>query len=119
MARRLVWMPVLPRVTVSAALNLRESAGRTKGRVAKAAGWIQAAPAAQAVRWRNSRRFMGPPCCGDSGSILPLTGRAKLHGVIRRFARMNLEELRSRGIARPRPIYHLCPQAIQHAPRGR
>src|SRR5260370_977095 len=61
MARRLVWMPVLPRVTVSAALNLRESAGRTKGRVAKAAGWIQTAPAAQAVRWRNSRRFMGPP----------------------------------------------------------
>src|SRR5882724_4394095 len=60
MARRLVWMPVLPRVTVSAAVNLRESAEIAKARRANAEEWSQAAPAAQAVRWRNSRRFMGP-----------------------------------------------------------
>src|SRR3989475_6700119 len=66
MARRLVWMPVLPRVTVSAALNFRGSAGRAKARRAKAEAWRERAPAAQAVRWRNSRRFMRPPCCGVS-----------------------------------------------------
>src|SRR2546427_7587138 len=66
MARRLVWMPVLPRVTVSAALNFRGSAGRAKARRAKAEAWRERAPAAQAVRWRNSRRFMGPPCWGVS-----------------------------------------------------
>src|SRR6266404_5648077 len=61
MARRLVWMPVFPRVIVSAAANLRESAGIAKARRANAEEWSQAPPAAQAVRWRNSRRFMGPP----------------------------------------------------------
>src|SRR6202795_1643450 len=61
MASRLVWMRVLPRVTESAALNLRESAGIAKARRANAEEWSQAAPAVQAVRWRNSRRFMGPP----------------------------------------------------------
>src|SRR5580704_18810490 len=63
MARRLVWMPVLPRVTVSNALNLRgrgfsASAWARRG---KAAERSQAAPAAQAERRRNSRRFMEPP----------------------------------------------------------
>src|SRR6266567_5955049 len=62
MARRLVWMPVLPRVTVSAALNLRGSAGSAKARRVNADGWSDAAPAAQAVRWMNSRRFIRPPC---------------------------------------------------------
>src|SRR5260370_40679640 len=62
MARRLVWMPVLPRVTVSEALNFRGSAGRAKARRAKAEAWRESAPAAQAVPWRDSRRFMGPPC---------------------------------------------------------
>src|SRR6266478_3227285 len=61
MARRLVWMPVLPRVTVSAAVNLRESAGRVRACRANTPAGKKAAPAAQAVRWRNSRRFMGPP----------------------------------------------------------
>src|SRR5467141_1941195 len=77
MARRLVWMPVLPRVTVSEALNFRGSAGRAKARRAKAEALKERAPAAQAVRWRNSRRFMGPPCCGVSGGSLPPNGREK------------------------------------------
>src|SRR5258707_15659751 len=65
-------MPVLPRVTVSAALNLRERGGRAKGRRAKAALRNQAAPtAAQAGRWVNSRRFMGPPF-GDRGGGLSI-----------------------------------------------
>src|SRR6266852_5251180 len=70
MARRLVWMPVLPRVTVSAAANLRESAGIAKARRANAEEWSQAAPAAQAVRWRNSRRFMGASCGGVSWLVV-------------------------------------------------
>src|SRR6266481_2631990 len=61
MARRLVWMPVLPRITVSAAANLRESAGKLRACRANTLAGKKAAPAAQAVRWRNSRRFMGPP----------------------------------------------------------
>ena len=45
MARRLVWMPVLPSVTVSAALNFLERLGKAKARHANAAEWSQAAPA--------------------------------------------------------------------------
>src|SRR5712671_5491074 len=59
MARRLVWMPVLPRMTVSEALNFRGSGARAKARRANAEAWRESAPAAQAERWRNSRRFMG------------------------------------------------------------
>src|SRR6267143_3554933 len=107
MARRLVWMPVLPRVTVSAALNLRESAGRANGRCARAAVWIQAAPAAQAVRWMKSRRFMRPPCGSVSGVVYLLMDAQSGHWVTRRSATVKVEELHSRGTARPRPIYHL------------
>src|SRR5580693_2261522 len=63
MARRLVWMPVLPRVTVSDALNLRGRGLRARACTpwGNAAECSQAAPAVEAERRRNSRRFMGPP----------------------------------------------------------
>src|SRR5580658_18691 len=63
MARRLVWMPVLPRVTVSDALNLRGRGLRVRARArwGNAAWRSQTAPAAQAERKRNSRRFKRPP----------------------------------------------------------
>src|SRR5579864_1775656 len=61
MASRLVWIPVFPSFTLSEAVNLRESAGTASGPCANALGGSQAAPAAQAARCRNSRRFMGPP----------------------------------------------------------
>src|SRR5580700_11116775 len=63
MARRLVWMPVLPRVTVSDALNLRGRGLRAKARArwGNTAEWSQAAPAVQAERRINSRRFKRPP----------------------------------------------------------
>src|SRR5580704_4710739 len=63
MARRLVWMPVLPSVIVSDALNFRGRGlrARARPRWGKAAEWSQAVPAAQAERRRNSRRFMRPP----------------------------------------------------------
>src|ERR1700730_10443124 len=60
MARRLVLIPVLPRLTVSEAVNFVE-------RVCSASAFrmdlelSQAAPAAVAERTRNSRRRMGPP----------------------------------------------------------
>src|SRR5260370_36155047 len=59
---RLVGMSDFPIGTDSEALNFRGSAGRAKARRAKAEAWRESAPAAQAVPWRNSRRFMGPPC---------------------------------------------------------
>src|SRR5882672_5879319 len=83
MARRLVWMPVLPRVTGSAALNLRERAGRAKARRGNAEESSQAAPAAQAVRWRNSRRFMGPPCGGVSRLVVYYIDARETNLVIR------------------------------------
>src|SRR5690242_4172242 len=56
-------MPVLPNVTVSAALNLRESGLRVRASALRAnpAECSRAAPAVHAVRRRNSRRFMAPP----------------------------------------------------------
>src|SRR5216684_611298 len=84
-------MPVLPRVMVSAALNLRERGGGAKERRAKAALRNQAAPtAAQAVRWMNSRRFMGPPF-GDRGGGLSITWTS---GSEVRLSRQNCERSR-------------------------
>src|SRR6266852_1838137 len=80
MARRLVWMPVLPRVTVSAAVNLRESAGIAKARRANAEEWSQAPPAAHAVRWRNSRRFIGPPAVTVGADCLLYRRASKAFG---------------------------------------
>jgi len=53
------------------ALNFRERTGRANVRRAKACGWIQAAPAAQAVRWMKSRRFIWPPSCSVSAAFYP------------------------------------------------
>ncbi len=52
-----------PNVTVSEALNLRDRGLSVKARArrGKATECNQAAPAVQAERRRNSRRFMGPP----------------------------------------------------------
>src|SRR6266851_3259372 len=84
-------MPVLPRVMVSAALNLRERGGGAKERRAKAALRNQAAPtAAQAVRWMNSRRFMGPPF-GDRGGGLSIIWTS---GSEVRLSRQNCERSR-------------------------
>src|SRR5229473_3119783 len=84
-------MPVLPRVMVSAALNLRERGGGAKERRAKAALRNQAAPtAAQAVRWMNSRRFMGPPF-GDRGGGLSIMWTS---GSEVRLSRQNCERSR-------------------------
>src|SRR6266480_4028266 len=119
MARRLVWMPVLPRVTVSVALNLPERAGRASGRSAKAAGWIQAAPAAQAVRWMKSRRFMRPPYCSVLVLVHLLIDARSRRWVIRRTARVKFEELHSRETVPPRPIYRLRLPVTPHARRAR
>src|SRR6266581_3881654 len=54
-------MPVLPSVTLSEALNFRESAGIASGPRPNGLGWSHAAPAAQAARCKNSRRFIRPP----------------------------------------------------------
>src|SRR5258708_39019360 len=118
MARRLVWMPVFPRVMVSEALNFRGSTGRAKARCAKAEAWREKAPAAEITRWRNSRRFMGPPCCGVPRAPLISHGRAKQDSVIRHKPRARGEELRSRGNARPRPIFHLWRRGIRRARHG-
>src|SRR5215472_5506238 len=69
MASRLVWIPVCPSVTPSDALNFRGSGGSSSGLCVKVVEGSQAAPAAQAARWRNSRRFIGPPY--PPGSELP------------------------------------------------
>src|SRR2546423_2819 len=60
MARRLVLMPVAPKVTVSEAVNLLERgwAARVDKRVLELS---QATPAVVAERMRNSRRRMRPP----------------------------------------------------------
>src|SRR5271157_3384105 len=109
MARRLVWMPVLPRVMVSDPLNLRGRGFKVKARPrwGKAAEWSQAAPAAQAERRRNSRRFMRPPQkrsskewytymdgwmraaviknWSDAAEVVVLNGRAKRENSSRHF----------------------------------
>src|SRR5205807_3032919 len=59
MARRLVWIPVLPSVTVSEAWNFLDSTGGVLTRCWKLREGSQAPPATQAARCRNSRRFMG------------------------------------------------------------
>src|SRR5438045_9768738 len=105
MARRLVWMAVVPRVTVSEALNLRGRAGRAGAVRAKAEGWIQAAPAAQAVRWMKSRRFIWPPADAFPGLSTPQWTREGgdrfARGAKRPKGRRSVRH--SRGIARPRP----------------
>src|SRR5258708_11838963 len=54
-------MPVLPSGTLSEALKFRESAGIASGPCPNGLGWSHAAPAAQAARCKNSRRFIRPP----------------------------------------------------------
>src|SRR5919109_622627 len=76
MARRLVWMPVFPRVTVSEALNFRGRGGRVRALWAKLEEGNQAAPAAHAARCRNSRRFMGTSGNAES-QVTPNLGREK------------------------------------------
>src|SRR6266851_4400246 len=113
MARRLVWMPVLPRVTVSEALNLRERGGRAKGRRAKAALRNQAAPtAAQAVRWMNSRRFMGPPF-GNRGGGLSIIWTS---GSEVRLSRRNCEW--EPGIPPERAAIHRSLSLLDNLPMG-
>src|SRR5580658_6144949 len=85
MARRLVCMPVFPRVTVSAALNLRESCFREKARArwGNAAACTQAAPAVHAERRRNSRRFMRPPQRRHTRECYTPNGRRTAAAVIK------------------------------------
>src|SRR5581483_5117914 len=56
MARRVVWMPVRPRETVSAAENFCDSAGMARRLWASGVETNQAPATAREVRWRNSRR---------------------------------------------------------------
>src|SRR4051794_3225352 len=69
MARRLVLMPVLPSVTVSEAENFWPSVCSANA-LRMDLDESQAAPAAVAVRTRNSRRRMRPP--KDRGAVTRL-----------------------------------------------
>src|ERR1700675_1597218 len=93
MARRLVRMPVLPRITVSDALNFRGRGLRVKewARRGKAAEWSKAAPAVQAERRRNSRRFMGPPQKRPSRGWYTHYGRMGGGGGYQEFGRFCLK----------------------------
>src|SRR3974390_1247629 len=68
MARRLVWMPVLPRVTVSLAAYLRGSCVSASAlrRVLRAS---QAAPSPREVLTMNCLRFMGASLRGSSLTV--------------------------------------------------
>src|SRR5882672_1072553 len=111
MARRLVWMPVLPKVTISAAPNLRERAGRAKARQGNAVEWSHAAPAAQAVRWRNSRRFMGPPRGSVSRLVVYYIDAWEIELVIR-YA-VSIGALRGNEVSLNRSRRNLIVQELQ------
>src|SRR5258708_11835934 len=117
MARRLVLIPVLPRVMVSEALNFLGSAGRARAQLVNAVAWRESAPAAYVARWRNSRRFIEPPSYGVPRALLISHGRTKRDCVIRPV-RAPDEELRNRGNVRPRPICHSWRAGTRHARRG-
>src|SRR5258708_1672550 len=106
-------MPVLPRVMVSAALNLRERGGRAQGRPAKAALRNQAAPtAAQAARWVASRRFMRPPF-GTPGGGLSIIWTS---GSEVRLSRRNCEW--EPGIPPERAAIHRSLSLLDNLPMG-
>jgi hypothetical protein len=65
-------MPVLPMVTVSAAVNLCDSAGNASIRCAKAREPRKAAPAPYAAWWMNCLRRISPSSMNVSGRTLPV-----------------------------------------------
>src|SRR5215468_2823580 len=95
-------MPVLPSLTVSEAVNFRVSAGIANLWFASVFGCSQTAPAAHAVRCRNSRRFMEASerrrfrfFSTLDAKILPPVSRAQANGgrKIRRPGRAALRRL--------------------------